>query len=223
MQRIVGLAANMGEWMNAQAKKAGELKPVDGKQANGKTGLNEERQTFEKERQEHHWKTNISPNLDKHAASSFNTLFGPYGKRLNLDATAKNGLMMEFSKRVAQKASANPVYMSQIQRYRGQKNPDPGAVVNYAKVEFDKHAKNVLEGLVNERYKPFLNGKPRQGVPNQSTQGKMGQNRAPVGPNVAIVSVKPPSEQIDFKKTPLEWIHQKKYQLRNGKVVQVRQ
>jgi hypothetical protein len=37
-----------------------------------------------------------------------------------------------------------------------------------------------------------------------------------------VVGAKPASADIDFKNTPIDWIHAGKYKLFSGKVVQVR-
>ena len=73
-----------------------------------------------------------------------------------------------------------------------------------------------MDGLVNERYKPFLAGRPNAAKPAPTN----GQRQPPPSPGVQIVAVRP--NNIDFPGTPTEWIHQKKYRTTDGKVVQVR-
>lgn len=232
-KKVIALAGRMGGWLNAQADKAGKL--PQGAPQNG-TGpkrdpLSEREAAFNKREQEAHWNTNISPKLDEHAGKSFAQLFQPYAKRLNLDANTTNALKLEFSKRVATEAAKqvrdpktgklvdNP-YIEQIRRYRAAKNPDPNTVLNYAKVNFDKHAKTTMEALVNERYKPFLNGRPKGAQPG-NTNGSGNRGPAPVpAKGVQIVSVRPAN--VDLKRTPIDWIHQKKYYTTDGKIVQVR-
>ena len=80
---------------------------------------------------------------------------------------------------------------------------------------FDKHAKTVIDALVNQRYKPFLTGGQR----TQAAAPVAGQKKGPVAPNVQIVTQKP--SNIDHKNTPLDWIHQKKYRTTDGKIVQL--
>jgi hypothetical protein len=221
MTRIFGLAGNMGKWLNAQASKAGELPKHGAGTKTEKDSFAEERQAFDQEKQEAHWNANISPKLDQHASEKFNEDFKPFEKRLRLDSAARSALKMEYSKRIAGMA-ARPVngkpnpYMSQIQRYRAAKNPDPATVTNFAKVEFNKHSKAVMDALINERYKSFLNGKPKATTTTTAAAAK-----GPVPPGVTIVGTKPAN--IDFKRTPLDWIHQKKYRTTDGKIVQVRQ
>jgi hypothetical protein len=213
-RKVVQLAAGMGTWLNAQARKAQELpKPGEpGKQnGTGKQFPNEE-QTWRKEQQESHWNTNITPKLDAHAAARFNELFRPYATRLKLDPPTAKALMGEFSKRVAGQAAKDKAYIGQIGRYRAMRNPDPATVVNYAKVNFDKHAKSVMEALVNERYKPFLNAKARPAAP---TNG----NGAPPVRGVQDVSTKPADGTYDPRARSLDEIHAKIFHLNNGKTV----
>jgi hypothetical protein len=222
MKRIVGMAGNMGTWLNAQADKAGKL-PQAGQQRtqDGKTvdKQAQREQEFNKREQEQHWTTAISPKLDQHAAVKFQELFRPFSKRLHLDGATTNALKGEFSRRVSAAAAKDKPYMDQIGRYRAQRNPDPATVVNFAKVQFDKHAKTVMDSLVNERYKSFLSGKAR--VAPLTPQGS-GQRQTPVSPGVQVVSQKPAMADIDHKNTPLAWLHERKYRLTSGKVVQVR-
>lgn len=216
MGRVVALVARMGKWLNAQAEHAKKDSP-DPKGAKAQPKQNEREQNFEKSQRDHHWRTNIQPGLDKHAQQKFAELFRPYAKRLRLDSTATQALRQAFISGVVDRAKGNRDYMSQIERYRAARNPDPSSVLNYAKVEFDKHAEATLKALVNERYKPFLNGRP------QSQPAPASVKRPPVSPGVQITTVKPASADIDFRRTPIDWIHQRKYMLKTGKVVQVRQ
>ncbi len=223
MTRVTGLVAQMSKWFNAQAAKAGELKQVVPGKQGAKTEQTPEQTRIaelEKNERDAHWNTQITPNLDKHANAKFDEVFRPYAKRLNLDKGTAQALRSEFASRVS-KMAAKPLadgkqnpYIQQIARYRQQGKPDPNTVLNFAKVEFDKHAKSVMEGLVNERYKSFLNGRP------QAKPSVAGTKTAPAAPGVQIVTVKP--KNIDFKATPLDWLHQKKYRTTDGKVVQVR-
>ena len=199
-------------WLNSQAKKAGEL-PKQQAQSTAKPEVSE-LDTLRKEQETQHWNTNITPKLDQHADKTFNDLLRPYEKRLRLSDAAKADLKSAFVAGVVKKAGANPVYASQIKRYHSQAKPDPNTVVNFAKVEFDKHSKNVMQNLIDTRYKSFLTGKPQ--VQQQAANGT---KRPPVAPGVQIVTVKPAN--IDHKNTPLEWLHQKKYRLTDGKIVQL--
>ena len=207
----------MADWLNQQANAAKDAKlpPANnGRQA--PASLDQERQQFEAQQRDFHWKTNIAPQLDQHASKTFDQLFRPYNIRLKLDAPAQERLKQDFVSRVVEKAAQNRQYMAQIGRYRQQRTPDANAVLNVARVEFDKHSKGVINELVNERYRTFLGSKQ-----NPTPQNSNGQQRPAPQNGVTIVSVKPPMSEIDHKNTPLDWIHQGKYRLRSGKVVQV--
>ena len=222
-QKVIALAGNMGKWLNAQAANAAKLaKPGEGgdksgaRRATGKDSLSDREAQFNQREQEAHWNTNIAPKLDQHAALKFSELFRPYAKRLNLDAPTANALKMEFSKRVAQTAAKDPAYIGQIKRYRGMRNPDPANVLNFTHVNFDKHARTVMESLVNERYKPFLTGRPR----TAETSSTAGRGAPPPAKGVQIVTQKPAN--IDYKRTTVDMIHAKTYWTTDGKRVQVR-
>jgi hypothetical protein len=217
MQKVVNLASKMGGWLNAQAEKAGKLPGKDGvpRGTNGKTDpLSEREAKFTQREQDHHWNTNINPKLDEYAGQSFSKLFAPYSKRLNLDPPTANSLKMEFSKRVAKEAAKDKAYIGQIGRYRSMRNPDPATVLNFTKVQFDKHAKTVMDALVNERYKPFLNSKPRVAATN-------GTAATAPAKGVQMVTVRPKDSDIDHRIRTLDQIHKKIFPLKNGKVVQL--
>lgn len=223
MQKVTALAGGMGQWLNAQANKVKAGTNANQNVPRGTSGkkdpISEREAAFNQREQEHHWNTNISPKLDQHADSQFRALFQPFAKRLNLDAPTTTALKMEFSKRVASAAVKDKAYIGQIGRYRSMRNPDPNTVLNFAKVQFDKNAKTVMESLVNERYKPFLNGKPRGGQPgNTNATGKS----APAAPGIQYVTVRPADGAHNPKMRTLQDVHDKIFYLNNGKKVQVR-
>ena len=213
--KVMGLAGRMGQWFNAQQAKAGELPKQQGGMPKSAGEKPSELDTLRKEQETQHWNTAIQPNLDKHAESTFSKLFAPYAKRLKLDGNATSDLKQSFIQGVVKKSVGNPVYASQMQRYHSQRKPDANTVSNFAKVEFDKHAKTVMDALVNQRYKSFLNG----GAKTAAVQPTNGVKRGPVAAGVQIVTTKPAN--IDYKNTPLDWLHQKKYRTTDGKVVQM--
>ncbi len=224
LKRVMDKAAKMGGWFNAQQAKAGELPKTNGNGRVTPTKEASELETLRSEGEKLHWSTNITPKLDAHADTRFTELFKPYARRLNLGKEQMDDLKSAFighgpregrpGTGVIGKAMANKTYADQINRYHQQKRADPSAVINLSKVEFDKHAKTVMDGLVNTRYKNFLNGGQKTAAP---TNGRPGVK--PVSPGVQLVTVKPTN--IDHKNTPLEWLHQKKYRLTDGKVVQM--
>lgn len=219
-QKIVSSFNNIATWYDAQVDATkGVKQPLP---QNGKTASNpmqEQQARLDAQERDFHWKTNIAPNLDKHAISTFDQLFKPYNQRLKLDSEAQEKLKADFVQRVVQKAAANRQYMSQIGRYRSQKNPDPSTVVNLAKVEFDKHAKGVMNDIINERYRTFL-GSKQTPTPRASNGTFQPQN----GNGPRVVSVRPPENEIDFKNTPGDWLltkpdGSKQFLMKNGKTV----
>jgi len=233
-QRIIKHGDVIGNWINAQAEAAEKLKTgavprgADGKFQKPENTVDTERQKFETEKQDHHWTTNIAPGLDKHASTSFDQLFKGYQSRLKLPPNTIQNLKSEFSKRVASAAAKklpdgrpNP-YMQQISRYRSMKNPDPATVVNFAKVEFDKHAQNVIKQLVTERYEGFLKGGAAKTAPNGAKPPVNGVKTAPVGPREVVVTVKPKFENVNWRATTPEIRHQKKWVLNDGRVAVMR-
>ena len=219
MSRIFKLATGMGGWLNAQAAKAGEM--VKGPQAksNGADPLADREKALNDRERDAHWQKNVIPQRDKYINTKFAELFQPYAKRLNLDRDIQESLKNEFGTRIIAKASQNPNYVAQINRYYAQKTPDAATVYNFGKVEFDKHAKSVMDALVKERYRPFLNGKPRGGQPgNTNAAGKT----PPPSSGVQVVSVRPAEGTYDPRGRTENDIYNNIFRLKDGKVVQYR-
>jgi hypothetical protein len=240
-RRLTEHASGMGTWMKAQfdaAGKAGNREQGTGNRRQG-AGAGEDdkaarEQAAQREtEQRRHYETNITPKLNQYAEQTFTKLFAPYGKRLRLDNAARQDLAQSFTKGVMAKAMERQngrmgTYESQMARYWKQDRVNPQSVLNFAQVEFDKHAAQVLKSLVTQRYGRFLsapgNGNGQATGNRQQATGNGQVKRAPVAPGVTIVSVKPSSADIDFKNTPLDWMHaaadgSRKYRLTNGKVV----
>lgn len=220
LKNITGLAGNMGKWLNAQATKAGELpKPGTPTARPGQAEQTPEQKELEERRKgdvTQHWRENIGSVTNSHADKRFDELMRPFDKRLRLGKEARADLKQALVQGVTVKAKANKTYVDQMGRYHAQGKPDPATVANYFKVEFDKHAETTLKGLVTQRYGSFLNGKPAAGAKPAVNGARPG----PVAPGVTIVTAKP--NNIDHKNTPINWIHDKKYRLTDGKVVQWR-
>lgn len=207
--------AKMAEGFNGLQAKAGQAKPVQQQLGDP---LAERQTQLDRQEQDFHWKTNIQPVAAQHENTTFDNLLKPYQVRLKLDASATADLRQAFKAGMNRAGSADADYMRQMKIYRGQKNPDPQAVANFVKNGINKHAKNVMEQLVKARYGAFLAGKPKAGAPKPTN----GKPAGPVAPNVEIRTVKPPMHEIDHKRTPIEWLAQKKYYLTSGKIIQVR-
>jgi len=211
MAMTIDKLGKMGQWLNSQSEKATTL-PQASQQPDK---LAEERTAFDKERQDHHWDTQIKPQAVQHENAKFEELFKPYNLRLKLDAGAKTDLMQSFKAALGKAGSADAEYQRQMKIYRAQKNPDPTAVTNFVKNSINKHSKTVMETLIKARYSPFLSGKPKAVVATAA-------GTRPAAPNVEIRSVKPPMSEIDHRNTPVEWLAMKQYRLNSGKVIQVR-
>ncbi len=219
-QKIVQSFNGAATWWDAQVDASKNApKPAQNGQIAPRQDevVTREQQQDQRER-DFHWKTNIAPDLDKHALKSFDDLFRSYNQRLKLPPETIEGLKKDFVARVVEKAGQNRQYMSQIQRYRGQKNPDPATVLNLARVEFDKHSKGVIQGLIDERYRNFLGSK--QAPTPRATNGTFTAN----GTGPRVVSVKPNPAEIDFHNTPVDWLNtkadgSKQYMMKDGKTV----
>ena len=221
-QFTVTQLAKMGTWLNGLAEKGSPV-PQNGKPQveDPRAQLEQERSQLERERQDLHWDTKIKPAAAQHENQKFEELLTPYQKRLRLDEAAKGDLLHAFKSKMAQAGTADADYMRQMKIYRNQKNPDPAAVQNYVKNAINKHAKTVMDSLVNARYAPFLNGKPRATVPGQAAAAAVAKAAGPVAPNVEVRTVKPPMNEIDHRNTPIAWLAMKQYRLYGGKVVRV--
>ena len=221
LQRVVAHAGGMGNWLNAQAEKAkGAPALGNGQPGVKKDALTERETNLNNRERDDHWQKNVIPERDKYMKNRFDELFRPYAKRLNLDETIISGLRKEFGTRVIGKASENKAYSDQIKRFYGMKKPDGATVSNFAKVHFDKHAKTVMDALVNERYRPYLNGRPRGAQPGNTNAAAKGPSPS-VG--VQTVTVRPADSSIDFKHPNFPNLrHNNMFPLTNGKIVQLR-
>lgn len=222
LARTYDALAQMSEGFNALAQKATAVKASP--QADPqKSQFETERTQFEQERQNHHWNSKIEPLVDKQRQTLFDTHFRPYQTRLKLNDKGTAGVANAFRQGIIEAARNDQAYQRQYRAFKSQKSPDPQAVSNYVNNWMAQRAKNVLDGIVNERYGNFLAGKPRPATP----AARPAANRGPVEPNVEIRSVKPPMNEIDHRNTPLAWTASTypggpKYKLYNGKVVQIR-
>lgn len=205
----------MGQWLNTQQQKAGEIKPASGP---GDKEQGDPRADLEKERRELHWERHIYPSAGKAVEDKFNELLAPYQKRLHLSQRQRDAAFADFKSKNTKLCDADGDYNRQRNNYRAQKSPDPKAVMNMIRAQLTKTAQNAFDEVKAERWEAFLNGTPKP-KPAGAANGK------PVtatGPNVQIVSVKPAMSEIDHRATPIDWLAKKQYRLFSGKVVQVR-
>ncbi len=216
--RIIKQNDLMANWLNAQAEATkGRQVPAANGRVPASNQLSQEREALDNEKRQMYWDKNIHPETKSFGDNRFQELMKPYAGRLKLDAPAMDGLKKAFLTGVVQKLGADRAYTSQLSRYQRQMNPDAKTVVNLANVNFDKHAKSVLEGLIDERgYRKFMGQRP------MNTPNGNGAKPAPAASGVTIVSVKPAFSDIDHKNTPIEWLRMHKYRMTNGRVVQVK-
>ena len=217
LRAVTGLLGNIGSWFAANEKRAGESQaaPVD----QGRTQLNEERGKFEQQQQQAHWSNNINPPVAAYEKSKLEEIFKPYDTRLKLDAAAKADLFSTFKSRITEAAKADTAYMKQMAIYQKQKNPDPAIVANFVKAAINRHAKSVVETSVKARYGKFLGGVSKAAVPVVA-----GARTAVASPGSAatVVSVRPTTDEIDYRRTSEADQWKGIYTLKSGKKVQVR-
>ena len=231
MQRVIGHASTMGNWLNAQAKKAGEsgartaTGTTQGTQRTGtQSTLDQREQAIVQREQSEYWGKSIEPETNKVAEQTFKELLKPYEKRLKLDDASMKALGRDFvqgvsAKALAKKADGSPSdFAKQMQRYHAQRNPNAQAVSNYFGVEFRKHASTVFKSLITERYGAFLNGKPSGQVQNQ-VQKPAGSANPGAAKQMQYVSVKPDPSTFDNTKRSLNDIYSDIYRLNDGRVV----
>lgn len=213
---LTGVSKNF----NAMGQKAGEVKaqPV----SNQRNELEQERTALDQERQKMHWDTQIEPKVQAHEKTVFDKLFDPYQKRLKLGDPQKAAAFQAFHQSIISAAQKDESFQRQYKLYKTQKNPDPIAVTGFVNHALSKYGKAAMDGLVKDRWEPFLAGRTR------TQSGKPGvRPTGPVEPNVEVRSVKPPMHEIDHQNTPLDWTAMsypggRKYRLLTGKIVQVR-
>jgi len=221
LQNVIKHANGMAAWLNAQDQ------AVKGKTVPGVNGrppqqdqLQQERQQIENEKRQMYWDKNIHPKTTAFGEQRFQELFKPYANRLKLDQPAMDGLKRAFLTGVVNKLSADRQYVTQLSRYQKQTSPDGAVVVNLANVNFDKHARGVLEALIDERgYRKFMQQRPMSSPPAPRTPN--GTFAPANGPKV--VSVRPPNGEIDFQNTPTDWLMtkadgSKQFRMKDGSI-----
>ena len=225
LNRVLSHASNMGQWFKAQEERSKEL------QKNPPKGSFDSPQEKPAQAGEvanpQVWKDNIYPETNSHAEAVFEKELRPWAEKLakagfRLSNDKKMALAQELVRGVTQEAMKNPDYKAQIGRYNRQRNPDSASVISTFKGEFNKHAPRVLEALIRRDYGQVLD---KRTAPKTNGTGNSNQHKtAPVVPQkgVKIVSVKPQRSEIDFPRTPSDWLYQNKWRLRDGSVVQYR-
>ena len=161
---------------------------------------------------------------NQHAEETFNKELRPWAEKLSkagirLSDAKKQALAQEMVQGVSSLAKKNPAYASQMKRFNSQRSPDSASVISTFRSEFNRHAKTVLDGLIRRDYGQVLDKGTTKVTPKAATPSA---KVAPVAAGVKVVSVKPERSQIDFQRTPTDWIYKNQWRLRNGTVVQYR-
>lgn len=217
LQHLTQLLGRIGQWFEANEKKAGSLRSGPGVDKQ-RTEFDQERSKFEQEQQTAHWNNKIAPQVSSYERTKLEELYKPYEGRLKLDAAAKADLFETFRAKMTAAGKADAAYLKQMEIYRKQKNPDPAVVANFVKAAINKHAKTVVEGAIKARYGRFL-GAPKKAAA-QTVAGAR-SSAADGGALPTIVSVKPSVDEIDYRKTSEEDQWKGIYTLKSGKRVKV--
>lgn len=224
--RVLTHAENMSKWFQAQDNRVKELGKDGGQQRPRLDGQQQgEKPQPGQTANPQFWKESVYPETNAHAEQSFDKELRPWAEKLakagfRLSDAKKQALASEFVNGVIAEAMKNQDYKDQMGRYNRQRTPDGASVKSLFKSEFNKHAGRVLENLIKRDYGQVLD---KRTAPKGNGNGNSQKpNAAPVVPQkgVKIVSVMPRKQDIDHPRTPLDWIYQNKFRLRDGSVVQ---
>ena len=223
LSAVIQHATTMGQWFKAQEDRAKEI-GGDGK---AKPGMDGETQAKPESQggtaNPQFWKDNVYPETNAHAEKTFTDELRPWADKLakagfRLSDGKKQALAGELMQGVIAEANKNEDYKSQMARYNRQRSPDKSSVVSLFRSEFSKHAPGVMEKLIRRDYGQILDKRTAPKV-NGNGNGN-GSKAAPIAPQkgVKIVSVKPSRADIDFPRTPADWLYQNKWRMKDGTV-----
>ena len=218
---VLQYAKGMSDWFTTQDAR---LKEMGTKQPEVRGAVDRTAETQGGTANPQYWQEKIHPQSNQYAEESFNRELVPWEKRLaekgfRISKLEKTALMQSFVGGVSRLASQNQDYKTQMGRYKRMKSPDAGAVMSVFRSEFNCHASNVMKSLVEDNWGDKLKGGkpgPKPGVKESV--------KASVAPQsgVKLVSMKPRRDDIDFPRTPSDWIYQNKWRMKNGEVHQYR-
>ena len=223
LSAVIQHATTMGQWFKAQEDRAKEI-GGDGK---AKPGMDGETQAKPESQggtaNPQFWKDNVYPETNAHAEKTFTDELRPWADKLakagfRLSDGKKQALAGELMQGVIAEANKNQDYKSQMARYNRQRSPDKSSVVSLFRSEFSKHAPNVMKALIERDYAQILD---KRTAPKTNGSGNgNGSKAAPIAPQkgVKIVSVKPSRADIDFPRTPADWLYQNKWRMKDGTV-----
>jgi len=218
VNRITNMAKGMGQWFTDLKAKA------DGASGDkGKTQPGNKTEQPDKGGNPQFWQQSIYPQTNAHAEETFNKELRPWAEKLaksgiRLSDAKKEALAGEMVRGVSSLAQKNTAYTAQMKRFGAQRSPDAASVLSTFRSEFNRHAKTVMEGLIRRDYGQIL----EKGTKTVTKTVTPGTKPAAVQPGVKIVSVKPDRSNIDFPRTPSDWIYQNKWRMKDGSVVQYR-
>lgn len=216
--RITEMARGMGQWFTDLQKKSTEA--GDPKQVEAQRGTPEAKS----QPNQQFWQQSVYPQTNAHAEETFNKELRPWTEKLakagiRLSEAKKQTLAQEMVQLVSAQAQKNTNYTAQMKRFNSQRSPDAASVISTFKGEFNRHAKSVIESLVRRDYGQILEKGTKVAPKVTPTNGA----KAPAPQaGVKVVSVKPDRSQIDFQRTPTDWIYQDKWRMKDGSVVQYR-
>jgi len=225
VNRITQMAKGMGQWFTDLKAKA-DGTPEKGKtEATATTGKTQQSGPANPE----FWERSIRPQANVHAEETFNKELRPWAEKLaksgiRLSQAKKEALAHELVRNVTGLAmKRKPTgelsdYAKQMKRFEGQRSPDAASVLSTFRSEFNRHAKTVLDGLIRRDYGQIL----EKGTKAAAKPVTTGAKPVAAQPGVKIVSVKPDRSNIDFPRTPSDWIYQNKWRMKDGSVVQYR-
>jgi hypothetical protein len=220
VQNVTGHAQKMAQWFQAQDERVKQLGGKDGSHQAPVDRSATQSGPVNKE----FWQQSVYPQTNQHAEETFNKELRPWAEKLQkagirLSDAKKKALAQEMVETVSALAKKNPAYSSQMKRFNSQRSPDAASVISTFRSEFNRHAKTVLDGLIRRDYGQVLDKGTAKVAPKAAAPGT---KTAPVAAGVKVVSVKPERSQIDFQRTPTDWIYQNKWRLKSGAVVQYR-
>jgi hypothetical protein len=207
------------QWFNQQQQRAGQLKQAPTVDPNVDK-FQQERSEFEKQKTEHFWSTQVTPDVVKFENDTLEKLFKPYQDRLKLNEVAKKALFSDFKRGLSEAGQKDEQYKKQMGMYRAHKSPNPADIKTFVQNNINKYAKQVVDSTVSSRYGNFLNARPgpRPGTPRAAAAN----GASPV----TVVMSKPSTNDIDWNATKRandgRDIYQHIYTLKNGKRVQVK-
>ena len=224
LQRVIQHVTRMGQWFQAQEERVQKLGADGGKAASGRLAQAAESKPSEGYANPDFWSQQIFPETEKHASQTFAKDLRPWTEKLakagiKLSADKQKAMLAEVIGITTREAQKNQSFQAQMARYNRQRTPDTASVLSTFKAEFNKHSARVLESLMRRDYGQILDKRtaPRQ----EARKEAKSPPQAPQN-GVRYVSVKPPSDKIDFPKTPESWIFAKKWRMKDGSVVQLR-